>query len=689
MESDVALPRHPLPPEKHYLTRPTPQIFIFLLLVSSAALYFVGPNLSSTFATVKLKTGTVLEVPHDRKTSVVKYVIHNETEDGLACAFPHVNPFDPEIMKLSGLQQTALACDKHLPDLTYLDGNKLVVNTTQVSLSLDLKTVSCKYQDIFKDLDDDKIAKFGEWSRPFNNSILLGDATEFIRVVCENSTSHEVSKNYYALIPKRERQLKIDALLLKKYKSEISPKEILNVLIIGFDGVSRHHFLRAMSKTYSLLMNDFSSFDFTMHTQVGINTFPNFIPLLTGTSEDNITKWWTDSDKTDAFDFIWKAYEKSGYRTLYTEDFPSIGAFHYAKVGFLFPPTTYYSHPISVAIDSDKDVHLSGNDCLGSRPEFYFHIDYIRRLYDTFPEVPKFAMAFLTRLTHDVMNDLKKIDDHTYEIYTKLSNEGYLNNTLLITFSDHGPRWGPIRPTYHGMIESKTPYTILTFPKWFLKKYPDVVKNLRTNTGRLTTHYDTHATLMDLLHFKASGEVPVNKGLGISLFQEIPKNRTCEDAHIPSEYCVCGQKNLAKVDVGEDISKTLAENVVDVINTKSNRDLCAELSLDKIIQVLKVDFSTTALKKEKYDRVMYKIRLQTVPGHAIFEATAYHKVDNNTNGVRNSSRNLKSHHTETQLVIEVGENVERLNLYRGQADCVTDSKLMPFCFCRNLLHTQS
>ncbi|XP_059168891.1 uncharacterized protein LOC131950683 [Physella acuta] len=533
-------------------------------------MYIAGPDLSLTVSNVKKLTQVVFKIPADRKSNTSDLLIQIDHEEDLACAFPHLNPYDPEVMKLSGLDQTALACKKHLPDLTYLEGTKLRVNKTVLKLIPDLKSISCRYQDIFKDLDDDKVAKYGKWSKSFNKSLQLGEATEFIRVVCVDSSSHQISKNYYALVPKLERRLKIDALLLQKHKSTISPKEILNIMIIGYDGVSRHHFLRAMNKTYSLLMNDFSSFDFTMHTQTGHNTFPNFISLLTGTCVKNLTKWWDYSNKTDAFDFIWKEYEKAGYRTLYTEDYPSIGAFHYGKKGFLFPPTTYYSHPINVATDDDKDMHDSGTDCLGSRPELYFHLDYIRKFYDTLSDIPKFAMAFLTRMTHDVINDLKKVDDHTFEIYSELSREGYLNNTLLISFSDHGPRWGPIRSTYHGMIESKTPYTILTFPKWFLEKYPDVAENLRRNTARLTSHYDTHATLMELLHFKAGGLAPVNKGPGISLLKEIPKSRTCEIAQIPQEYCVCGQKNMIRIDVNDTLSKLLAEHVVAVINTKGN-----------------------------------------------------------------------------------------------------------------------
>ncbi|XP_059161611.1 uncharacterized protein LOC131944810 [Physella acuta] len=492
-----------------------------------------------------------------------------------------------------------------------------------------------------------------------------------------------ISKTYFALIPKFERQLKIDALMLKKHQKESSPKEILNVMIVGYDGVSRHHFLRAMNKTYSFLMNDLQSFDFTMHTQVGENTFPNFLSLLSGKSKDEVSEWWSRSEFSDAFDLIWRDYKRAGYQTLYTEDWPAIGGFHHAKLGFLFPPTTYYSHPINLAIDADHDMHLTGRDCLGSKPELFFHMDYIKRFFDTFPDWPKFAMTFLTRMTHDTLNDLKKVDDHTYNIYNTLFKEGYLNRTVLISFSDHGQRWGPIRPTFNGMIESRTPYTILTFPKWFLEKYPDVVRNLKTNTARLTTHYDTHATLQELLYFKAKGHAPLKTGHRISLFQVIPKNRTCNDSHIPPEFCVCGQDSVEILDVKCYLSLLLTTHVMKAINSKLDKYLCMSLTLDKIIQVALIQIGPKTLNKDFNDRALFKIRLQTKPGLAIYEATVYTKGNLPGLPANATEANL------TPLQVEVGDSIDRLNLYRGQADCVNDARVKLFCYCKDVFERES
>ena len=39
------------------------------------------------------------------------------------------------------------------------------------------------------------------------------------------------------------------------------------------------------------------------------------------------------------------------------------------------------------------------------------------------------------------------------------------------------------------------------FPPSFEKKYPDAMKNLRTNAHRLSTPFDIHATLRDIYNY--------------------------------------------------------------------------------------------------------------------------------------------------------------------------------------------
>ncbi|CAL1536953.1 unnamed protein product, partial [Lymnaea stagnalis] len=590
--------------------------------------------------------------------------------ESLACVFPYVNPFDPEIMAMSGLALQTLECTGKLPDLLYIDGNKLVINRTKVRNTLGDTPIVCQYQDIIPGLND-----LGPLNPPFNESQVLKESSEFIKVVCQDGGQKAVSRMYFALTPKQDKLGQVEALLLKKRQMESAPRETLNIIMIGVDGVSRYHFMRSMPKTYPLLMNDFHSFDMSMYTQVGKNTFPNFIPLLTGRSEDEINTWWDFSKYTDGFDLVWRDYARAGYRTLYTEDSPSIGAFSYEKKGFRVNPTTHFSRSLCVVMEHDKEIWNTGNQCVGEQPEVNFHFDYIKRLFDTFHDKPLYAMAFLTQVSHDVMTNLKIADEHVFNFYRLLQTSGYLNNTVLITFSDHGPRWGPVRSSFNGVYEGRTPFAIFTFPKWFLEKYPDISRNLNTNTGRLTTHYDTHATLTDLLYFRGNGESPVRKSKhGISLLRRIPKNRTCKDIPIPEEYCLCGQSTAERLDTSTEPATMLAQATLAAINLKVNTTVCAVLGMGEVLQVVKVDLPKNVSKMKK-DAHLYQVRLHTTPGGAVFEATVF---------VRDVSPQTLFWGTKKNFNIEVAERIDRLNLYRGQADCVSDARQKEFCYCKNI-----
>ena len=55
-----------------------------------------------------------------------------------------------------------------------------------------------------------------------------------------------------------------------------------------------------------------------------------------------------------------------------------------------------------------------------------------------------------------------------------------------------------------GKYEERMPYMSFRFPTWFKKKYPEAMINLQTNVHRLTTPFDIHETLHQLVHFSGT-----------------------------------------------------------------------------------------------------------------------------------------------------------------------------------------
>ncbi|XP_013075128.2 uncharacterized protein LOC106061509 [Biomphalaria glabrata] len=615
-----------------------------------------------------------------------------------SCTFPKFDPFDPNVVKFAKLDRETLQCNGTLPDLTYLEGNYLIVNHTKLKETFPSLNVTCKYRTLTRH-DRDLSTRFGAFSKPFQTFTRLPRETEFILVVCEGTLSlglnprnsaylrntprtnrsTVVSRNFFALIPEYEELAELENLRLRKRMIDAAPNETMNVIMIGFDSVPRFHFLRAMSKTYNFLVNDLQSYDFTMHSQVGKNSFPNFLPLLTGSSEKETNRWWDKTKRVDEFDLLWKDFERAGYRTMFTEDWPQLGTFNFYLPGFYKVPTVHYTKPISMAIEKDRQYKKDGFHCIGNQPEVLFHLNYLKRFLETFSTKPVFSLVYLTRIGHDDATMVKAVDDHVHNFYTQLKSSGHLNNTMLITFSDHGLRFGPLRHTLSGDFEKQTPFLILTLPPWFRKKYPNVAENLKANTGRLTSHYDTHATARDLLYFRSSGDNPLPKSKhGTSLFQEIPRNRTCTSAYIPHEFCMCGYQKPLNISANTELADFLSMAIISYINSLVDKTLCHTLAVLKLLEVIRLP-----PLEDKSDKITieFRVKVSTFPGNGIFEACV--QADDTSGGA--SWEQLAAAHLKD---VTVGDGLDRLNMYRGQSYCVKDTKMKLFCYCKDLLKTK-
>jgi hypothetical protein len=159
---------------------------------------------------------------------------------------------------------------------------------------------------------------------------------------------------------------------------------------------------------------------------------------------------------------------------------------------------------------------------------------------------------------------------------------------------------------------------------------------------------------------------------GISLFQEIPERRSCKDAEIPGDYCVCA--SYERLNKNDEISEKLAQFLVSYINQdlSKHKGKCSRLHLLNIIDTFRVKSN---LRRRK-DQELFSIRhlifqpepeedtylcvFETVPGHAVFEAT-----------VRSSNKGL----------YDVVGRVNRMNKYGNQSFCIEDKFSKPLCYC--------
>ena len=232
----------------------------------------------------------------------------------------------------------------------------------------------------------------------------------------------------------------------------------------------------------------------------------------------------------------------------------------------------------------NSEVHTkSPKYCLGNRPKHKYLLEYIKQFFLKYNNVPRFGFAFHGELSHLDNNPVEHLDTDLSHFLEVLKTTKVLDNTLLIFMSDHGARVGEERGSIQGKLEQRLPMMSFVFPPSFKSKYEDNIKRLKHNAYRLTTPFDLHETLLDLLDTSRLAEPVKYTDRAISLFKEIPLNRTCHSAAICPQWCSCLTWQELKKDIP--VVKTVASVLVDKINSILHpaQQLCHSLSLKTVI----------------------------------------------------------------------------------------------------------
>lgn len=595
------------------------------------------------------------------------------------CHIPDLDPFDESIRTFATRAKPIVCSNK--PPLTYItvvpEGahkHLLKLNTSAVAYyAVQPANVNCCYSVITRVSDSDG----KEYSRTadnaysvsecsnFDTEVALNSEEEFTLVRCfktaKRGTKREVYKNTHAVVPvKREVELK-----LSKSNSQRSSveKKRLSVLVLGFDSVSRLSLLRTMPKTVHHLRRN-GWLELLGYNKIGENTLPNLAAILMGLSQDQLKKqcWASRYEKFDNCPFIWREFSNLGYVTAYVEDEPAGSTFNYHKTGFVVPPTDYYIRPFLLASEHKLSVRKRDflNVCLGPTPTSEHIFRYITDFATVFKSALYFVMCWINNFSHNSNAIPATVDERVTLFFRQLSETGAFNTTFMIFLSDHGMRWGDIRRTSIGWFEERLPFVYIWVPEWFKQKHPEFYKNLTTNRNRLTSPFDLHLTLREILELSRQDNVKwiPNECPGcpkcVSLFSEVSADRDCEDAGITENWCTCNKYSLLAIE--DKAAQAVALHVLSEINSKLKKTAdvsasCAELTLDHIISV-----------KRKVPLVPHGdfiVTFVTAPGGGVFEATA------------------RSSNGSFQLM----GDISRINTYGNQSDCVDDAEVKLYCFC--------
>lgn len=459
----------------------------------------------------------------------------------LVCKLPELKPYDDSINHLIEVPEP-IQC-KGAP-LTYLIGNRMFINKTTAGGTQYSK---CFYSPL-KRYDDDitKVSNPREVKlvkRGSSTQLDFQVKSDFTVVGCKKMSPRK-SSTKIDLIDEDDPTMHVDLHAHIVEKTDVIDNGLkhlrkrqgdplgLNVILLGIDSTSRMNFLRQMPKSYRLLYK-MGAVTLTGYNVIGDATTGALIPLLTGRHEHElppVRRDMHDGTYVDAYNLIWDLFSLNGYVTMFAEDEPKISTFNQRLNGFEHQPTNHYMRTFW------KQVQVKGQ-CLGPKPVHRVMLDYTTEFMKSYPRLPKFGLTFLTGLTHSKINRIKLMDNDLALFLESSKKSGALNNTMLVLFSDHGSRTPAMRATMQGKLEERLPYMSILLPKWVKDKRPELYANLMKNYDRLTTPFDIHETLRSVVDHRPHQLTARQKG--ISLFNEIPKTRTCAEAGVDLHWCSC------------------------------------------------------------------------------------------------------------------------------------------------------
>jgi hypothetical protein len=463
-------------------------------------------------------------------------------------------------------------------------------------------------------------------------------------VSCDNRFQVNVYKNVHAIITPR---------LVKKERKDLTPSAF-SVLLVGIDSISKASLERAMPQTFDFLeKNDFVNLK--GYSKIGLNTLPNLMGILGGTDMQQMRNHCDPNDNIDGCYNIWKVFREKGYVTAYGEDSTGIASFNCCgKKGFRSPPTDFYFRPYMMMAERIGVVKRHGMSfCAGPETEGERIMDLAKDFQRTFQNRPKFGLFWMNSFSHDNLNMPTAMDAKVKDFLGEISQ--HLDNTIFFFFSDHGIRFGDIRTTHAGWLGERLPFFYVHLPDSFKQQHPKAYKNLQSNSKRLTSAFDIYMTLQDVLFF-ADKTHSINQSLGCpqchSLFSEISHNRSCEQAAIPPEWCVCNVTSYVNL---EDELKTKAALVfVDEINKLMER------------------------YKQGYKCHRYRLGDIIFAGVTQFDSILL-RVKTNPEAKFEGSLRLATNGSISQLHLL---NVTRIDGYAANSWCIESSALDMFCYCK-------
>nr|VZI51082.1 unnamed protein product [Spirometra erinaceieuropaei] len=231
--------------------------------------------------------------------------------------------------------------------------------------------------------------------------------------------------------------------------------ELVNVLLLGIDSLSRLSWLRYLPRTMDLLQRliQHRGGIFNLFNVVGDGTTANLLALLTGFFEQelpearrfvaemmpgqvglldaSLSKEGHRGEKAgktvlDEFPWIWKEYaSRGGYVTHYIEDTTNYGTFQYRLQGFgsRQTPVDSYGRPCLVAAAQDEARYGKKLGCTASTPTHKILLESMREFFHANAGLPRFSLTFLSEMIHEDPSQARLVDSDLHDLLQQIEED--------------------------------------------------------------------------------------------------------------------------------------------------------------------------------------------------------------------------------------------------------------------------
>lgn len=443
-----------------------------------------------------------------------------------------------------------------------------------------------------------------------------------------------------------------------------------NVLILCLRSLSHKEALQHLPHTYKALTEKFGAVVLNGYNIIGEGPWAALFPILTGKTKVELDDA-LEQYELDPKYFLFGHLHSDGYRTAYFEDTPSLSSL---RLNFQRQPTDHYLRAFFLE-QREAAGPLITNDCVGAVPVHSQMINLTHQF--SYIRGKRFSFTIISSIFNSNHDFAATVDDEILYMLNSLKAGGLLENTLLVVMSDRGSTSSDVMTTHQDTVGERLPFVSIVMPDRLKKDRPDAEESLRANANVLTTPFDIHSTVLDVVGLKRlSNRYKVAKSefpRGMSLVEPIPATRSCVEADVLPHWCACYE--WTQVSWSDPAFARSTRALADFVHDRVAQDVrCAKRTVRSIEWVMRYKLEKQILPQSGTGNVLddftntsiefYQVRITMRPGRAIFQGTV---------------TLLK----KVRFYVTTEREVSRIDSYSNEAKCVSATRphLSKYCYC--------